>query len=475
MIIGRKKEQKKLEKAFQSNKAQFITVYGRRRVGKTYLISEFFSQKQCRYFYTAGLQNSTQERQLISFAQAFSLAFMDGVPVRTPANWLEAFELLHERILKTDERVVIFLDELPWMATRKSTLMQEIEHYWNRYWSKIPRVTLIVCGSSASWIIKKIIFNKGGLHNRTTLEIHMKPFNLLETKQYLVHNGITLNNKHLLALYMAIGGIPYYLDYVDAGLSAQENIQAIFFDANAPLRTEFDKLFDSLFEGADAYKELITIIAQKREGISRADLKASARLSSDGGRLTNRLDDLRLSGFIDEAVPWGKTKGEFYRVVDEFCLFYLHWVVSRKHFVQGYWIKQSQRPAYYAWAGYAFEAVVMKHYDQIVQALHIEAAIDYGWWRYVPKNAKEQGAQVDFIIDRSDNAITICEIKYTDQPFAIDKSYAAKLTHNMELFKEKTKTDKQIFFAMISASGLKETAYSKQMVSRVAVLDDFFK
>lgn len=220
MIIGRKNEQKRLAKAFESKKAQFITVYGRRRVGKTYLISEFFSKKKCKFFYAAGLQNGNQERQLISFAQAFSLTFMDGVPVQVPGDWLEAFKLLHERILKTDERVVIFLDELPWMATRKSGLMKEIEHYWNRYWVKIPRVTFIACGSSASWIMKKIIFNKGGLHNRTTLELHLKPFNLLETKQYLAYNEVALIDKQLATLYMAIGGIPYYLEYVDPGFSA---------------------------------------------------------------------------------------------------------------------------------------------------------------------------------------------------------------------------------------------------------------
>lgn len=260
-------------------------------------------------------------------------------------------------------------------------------------------------------------------------------------------------------------------------LAPPQNIQAMFFDANAPLRAEFDKLFDSLFDGADAYKELITLIAQKKEGITRAELESAAQLSSDGGRLTQRLDDLARSGFIDEAVPWGKTKGEFYRVVDEFCLFYLHWVASHKNksFPEGYWLKQSQRPSYYAWTGYAFEAVCMKHKDQIVNALNIGTAIDFGWWRYIARDTSENGAQIDFIIDRSDNAMTLCEIKYTDQPFVIDKGYAAKLSRNIELFKEKANVDKQIFLAVISASGIKETAYSKKIVDGVVSLEDLFK
>lgn len=470
MIVGRKRELSRLEKAYKSKKAQFITIFGRRRIGKTYLIREFFESKECEFVYVVGLQNGNMERQLIGFMQAVAETFFGGAPLKEPDNWFEALSFLNEQIQKSDKKVVVFFDELPWLATKRSGLMQEIAHYWNRYWVANPRVVFIACGSSASWIMKKIIYDKGGLHNRTTLEIHLHPFTLAETRDYLESIDVHLSNKHVLALYMAVGGIPYYLEYVNAGLSAQENIQMLFFDQDAPLKDEFNKLFDSLFNDADAYKELIKIIAEKKEGVSRADLPSS------GGGLTKRLKDFSLSGFIVEATPFGKKTGEFYRVVDEFCLFYVKWVLPRGSgaHLEDFWLVQSQLPAYYAWSSYAFEAVCMKHLNTIIRALKIPSALDYGWWRYVPKDSSENGAQIDLVIDRGDNAMTLCEIKYTDKPFSINKAYATKLGNNIELFKTKAAAGKQVFFAMVSASGLKETKYSEKLVSGVVTLDDLF-
>ena len=324
MIVGRKRELRRLERAYKSKKAQFITIFGRRRVGKTYLIREFFQSKQCKLMYVVGLQEGNMERQLIGFTQAVSETFFGGAPLKTPSTWFDAFAFLNEQIQKVDEKVVIFLDELPWLATQRSGLMQEIAYYWNKYWAANPRVIFVACGSSASWIMQKIIYDKGGLHNRTTLEIYLQPFTLAETKEYLKNIDVILNNKQVLSLYMALGGIPYYLEYIDAGLSVQQNIQMLFFDQAAPLKDEFDKLFDSLFNDAEVYKELIKIIGKKKEGVSRAELPSS------GGTLTKRLNDLILSGFIAEATPIGKKIGEFYRVIDEFCLFTVRWVLPQK-------------------------------------------------------------------------------------------------------------------------------------------------
>jgi hypothetical protein len=283
--------------------------------------------------------------------------------------------------------------------------------------------------------------------------------------------GVDLTNKQVLSLYMALGGVPYYLEYVDVALSVQQNIQMMFFDQGAPLKDEFDKLFDSLFEDAESYKELIRIIAQKKEGVSRAELLPS------GGTLTQKLKDLSLSGFIAAATPIGKKSGEFYRVIDEFCLFYAKWVSpnQKRVFLEGFWLIQSQKPLFYAWSGYAFEAVCMKHFDKIIKALNIHSVQDYGWWRYVATDDTENGAQIDLVIDRSDDAITLCEIKYTAKPFSIDKAYAAKLRSVIELFRLKTGSEKQIFRSMISATGLKETKYSEQLVTGIVTLDDLFE
>jgi AAA+ ATPase superfamily predicted ATPase len=476
MIIGRTKEKEMLEKTYLSSESEFIIVYGRRRIGKTFLVREFYGEKKCKLLHVTGLQKGTQQQQLRKYTEALEHTFFDDVTLATPKNWSEALGLLHKQLSKNSEKTVVFLDELPWLATKRSNLLQEIDYYWNHHWSRMNNIILIVCGSSASWLIQKIIYNKGGLHNRATCTIKLLPFNLAETSEYLNSRKIKLNARHKLSLYMALGGIPYYLRYIEPGISAEQNIQKLLFDHNTPLENEFNKLFDSLFENSGAYIELIRLIAKRKEGVGRSELQSKAQLSTSGGRLSRRLKDLCETGFIEEYIPWGRSIGEYYKLIDEFCLFYLHWVDANKNkkFTQDYWLNQSQQPTYHAWSGYAFEAVCMKHMNQIIHALNIKAN-STGAWRYIPRIHSENGAQIDLIIDRADNAITIGEIKFTNQPFTIDKPYAAKLKHNIDLFQKKTHTTKQIFLAIISATGLKPTIYSEDMVSGVVVLDDLFK
>lgn len=478
MIIGRESEQQLLTSVYNSKESQFVCVYGRRRIGKTFLVREFFLNKECVFFHATGSQKTSSKKQLKKFAEAISTTFLDGIAIETPKNWEEALGLLNKQIAKiTKKKIILFLDELPWMATPKSGLLQEIDYFWNHYWTKNKNIILVVCGSSASWLIQKIIYNKGGLHNRTTCQIKLLPFNLYETKKYLYSKNIKLNDDHILDLYMTFGGIPYYLSYIQPGLTSQQNIQKLIFDKNSSLKDEFNKLFDSLFSNADAYIELIKILAKKREGIRREELKSMAKLSPGGGRLSKRLNDLITVGFIEEYIPWGRTRGEYYKLIDEFCLFYLHWVYSKRHeqFARNYWIGQSQKPAYYAWAGYAFESICVKHADQIIKALNIDTASTIGSWRFIPRKKLELGAQIDMIIDRTDNAITLCEIKYTENPFLIDKQYAKKLIDKIEIFKNVTKTTKQIFMVMVCSNGLKKNSYTEELIAGYATLNDLFK
>ena len=328
VIIGRKREQKLLEKAYKSKEAEFITLYGRRRVGKTYLIREFFGNKKCIFFYVTGVQNGTLEQQLKKFASVVSQTFLIGEELGTPKNWNDAFSLLQRQAAKTKGKVVIFLDELPWLATKKSCLLSELDYFWNRHWSGMRNIILIVCGSSASWLIQKIIYNKGGLHNRTTCRMPLQPFNLHETELYLKSKGTSLHQRQVLSLYMALGGIPYYLNYVEAGLSAEQNIQNLMFEKHSLMNDEYSLLFDSLFENADAYREIIEQIGKKREGIERRELDAIPTIAKSGGRLSQRLKDLVSTGFIEQFTPWGRIRGEYYKIVDEYTIFYLHWVQS---------------------------------------------------------------------------------------------------------------------------------------------------
>jgi len=475
MIIGRKREQELLERAFNAKKNRFITVYGRRRVGKTYLIDEFFRNKDCIFFHVSGLQNGSRKEQLKNFMEEVSKIFFEGALIKTPDNWKEAFKLLSSQIKKTDKKVVLFFDELQWMNTQKSGLVDTIDYFWNKEWFRLRHIIFIACGSSVSWILKNIIYNTGGLHNRTNVEIKLLPFNLAETKEFLRSINVKLNDNHILSLYMALGGIPYYLENVSPGLTAQQNIQRLFFDTNALLKDEYYKLFESLFKGADVYKRLIEKIATKREGISLAKLSDDEMTS--GGQLSERLQKLCDAGFIEKYIPWKKERGAYYKVIDEFCLFYSYWIKDSDipKFLPDYWIIESQTPKYHAWSGYAFEAVCSKHTLEIVRGLGITSASALTSWRYHPQNNKSRGTQIDLIILRGDDAITLCEINYTDKPFAIDKSYAAILNNKINVFRKQTQTTKHLFHSMISASGIKPTMYSEEMVSGVVTLEDLFK
>lgn len=476
MIVGRKLEIQHLNRVYSSKEAEFVIIHGRRRVGKTFLIREFFAQQKCVSLQVTGLNKGSLKQQLSNFGVEFSKTFTNNIPIQAPNSWDEAFKLLNQHVSnsKIKQKLVIFLDELPWMATSRSGLLQAIDYHWNHIWSRDPRIILIVCGSNASWLIKNIIYDTGGLHNRCTVEIKLSPFNLSETEEFLISRGIKLNKNHILDLYMVFGGIPYYLKYIEKGLTSAENIQKMLFNKNAPLHDEFRKLFDSLFKDAKLYIDLIKLIAKRNDGMSRSEIEKVTSLS--GGRLSERLEKLQHTDFISSYVPWNKKNGEYYKVVDEFCLFYLNWIESMRNaiFTSAHWLQQIQKPTYHVWAGYAFEAVCYKHIEQIIQSLHITSAESIASWRLISRDKNESGAQIDLLIERSDDAVTICEIKYTSSIFTITKGYADNLNNKMQVFKNKTKTLKQIFLVLISANGVKENQYSNELLSGVVVLEDLF-
>ncbi|MBP9764116.1 MAG: ATP-binding protein [Gammaproteobacteria bacterium] len=483
-IIGRLNEKIELEEAYKSHEAEFIAIYGRRRVGKTYLIKSFFQEKQGRYFQITGLYKGAMNKQLSRFAKELGASFYGGAPLKSPTDWMTAFDDLTRAMtqINSKEKIILFFDELPWMATRKSAILSAIEYFWNRHWSNDPRVKLIVCGSSASWIIKKIIKNRGGLHNRITRKINLLPLDLHDTAQYLKHIGYPCNYQQTCKLYMVMGGIPFYLKNIKKRYSIDQNIDNLFFHSNGMFFDEFDEVFSSLFENSEQYKEIISLIASHKDGVSRSLIDEKTKLTSSGGTLTKRLENLENSGFISSFVPYGHKKiGLFYRINDEFCYFYLRWIHSIKNQlkqgkIKKYWKDIIKRPEYFSWQGYVFENICYKHLSQIKKALDLDESSLASPWRYIPrKGTPDQGAQIDLLFDRQDRAITLCEIKYTEQPFKIDKLYAQQLNKKLEVFKNITRTDKQVFIALIAANGLSESVYSEEMISGTVLLKDLFQ
>ncbi len=482
-IIGREKEAAILDQIYASEKPEFLALYGRRRVGKTFLVKQFFNAKKGVFFSISGTKDAALAEQLAHFMGQVSQVFYHGTKLATVRNWDEAFAELTTALKSAPARskIVLFFDELPWMATPKSKLLQSLDYYWNQHWSDNKKIKLIICGSSASWIINKVLKNRGGLHNRVTEKIHLTPLKLAETKKFLSASGVKLNDTQLALLYMVIGGVPFYLSKIPKNLSATQIIEKLAFSKNSFLLEEFDNLFASLFDVEDPfYMQAIRFIAGRREGIGKRELLIQIGTAAMGGAGFKKLQELEDVGFIKSFKPsFHQKKGIYYRVIDEYLLFYLKWIDPLRQTLEedalesGHWEMIQGTPEWYNWLGYAFEALCYKHIAEIRKALHISPTSIANSWRYMPsKKSKNQGAQIDLLFDRKDDAITICEIKYTKEPFILTKEYAQVLERKIRIFKERTRTKKQIFLAMIAANGLKKNTYVDGFISGVATLKD---
>ena len=482
-ILGRTEELVLLEDMLNSKKPEFLAVYGRRRVGKTFLIREFFKEKPAVFFKVTGLKEGNLSEQVRNFTEQISAVFYKNIPLQVPQNWHDTFKLLDNAINNEpkSKKVVLFFDELPWMVTQNSKFMQHLDYYWNQYWSDNSKIKLIVCGSSASFIINKIIKNTGGLHNRITRKIHLSPFSLKETKEYFVALDFKLTFQQIASLYMVTGGVPYYLAQLNKKYSIANNIERLAFTRKSLLLEEFEQLFESLFEDSESYIKILSTIAKYRDGIGQEVLLNM--IGSSGKSGIEKLKALEESDFILSFRPhFHKRRGVYYRVIDEYTLFYLTWIEPIKKTLQsrslepGNWLSVQETPIFYNWQGYAFEAICYKHLAQIRKALKISPNAVANSWRHVPqKKSADHGAQIDLLFDRKDDAITVCEIKYTTKPFILTKDYVTQLERKVDVFKNKTKTEKQIFLALVTAQGVKKNSYSEDTLSGIVTLEDLFR
>ena len=480
-IIGRVYETGILEKALHSAEPEFIAVYGRRRIGKTFLIREYYEDSIC--FEMAGVHQTSLKIQLQNFALSLKSAMGLGIMPETPDTWFKAFTFLEYFIDSTnknqsDRKKVIFIDELPWLNTPKSNFLAALDHFWNSYGSKQNNLILVVCGSAASWMIQKIVNSKGGLHNRLTRQIRLLPFTLQETESFLKSRGVLLTRYQIISLYMTLGGVPFYLKQAEPGLSSAQIVDKVCFSKDGILRNEFERLFSSLFENSDLHIKIIEVLKRNRTGINRNLILSASKIPS-GGTATQILEELEESGFIVSWIPFGKKSNDaIYRITDEFTLFYFDWIkpLGKRDPGEGYWISKQNDPGRKAWAGYAFEGICMKHVQQIKNALGIGMVESFqGPWYYsAPKNSSGQGAQIDLLIDRKDSTINLCEMKFSEAEFTVDSDYSKKLRQKIEVFKNVTKTRKNIFITMITTFGIASNTYSNDIVSNSLTTDFLF-
>ena len=470
-LYGRQEEVKVLEGLYHSGKAEFIAVYGRRRVGKTYLIDTFFEQQYA--FSVTGVIDGKRSEEMFVFTQSMRKIGYQG-PM--PKTWMEAFSELSdllERKLVAKERMVLFIDELPCFDTPKAGFLRAFDHFWNSWGSKHKEVILIVCGSATTWMIDNLVDSHAGLHNRLTQEIHLHPFQLHETEVMLNAMEIGLDRLSILQLYMVLGGIPYYLSLLRQGESVIQAIDRLFFSENAPLRNEYARLFASLFRRPEPYLEIMRVLSAHRQGVTREEI-ATALGMHENGHLSDYLKNLIKCDFVrfyHMRTKNVKISHGLYQLTDFFVIFYNTFMrkdVTDEH----YWAHHLLSNTANNWHGLAFERVCMGHIPQIKQALGITGiGTEYYSWR---SKESSEGAQVDLILERADRVINLCEIKYSTEQYALDKDEDLKIRNRMGDFKAETETKYAVLPVLVSTYGMKRNSYSGGIHWQVT-MDELFE
>lgn len=471
-LIGRTKEAAQLRRVIETGNPEFIAMIGRRRVGKTYLIKQVLGNDLC--FDLTGIQHASKKENLIAFYIAIAKYFPTIPEIEKKKTWIEAFHQLSEIVENhVKGRKVIFLDELPWLASKRSDFMKGLSHFWNSY-AVDKNVALIVCGSTTSWMIKKIINDRGGLHNRVTQLIHLQPFTLAEVSQFCDYKKVKLNQFQITQLYMVMGGIPMYLSQLIPGRSAVENINKICFEPSGYLRNEFERLFASLFDNYKLHIEILRALSKKRSGLSRQEIIAGTSFSN-GGMLSEILTELEQSGFIHTYKSFEKkVKDAIYRLTDPYSLFYLTFLEKEGNNANIEFDKLSQLPNWKSWSGYAFENVCLMHVDQIRKALGISGIFSKTSSFRHAKTGEMQGAQIDLIIDRGDDTMNLCEMKYTAEPFILTATESQKLLQRKSVFRYYTKTRKNLFTTLVTTyPPVKNTALLNE-IDNVVTMDELF-
>jgi uncharacterized protein len=472
-LIGRKSEVGILREAFRSGVPELVAVYGRRRVGKTFLVRQCLDKDLLIEF--VGRKGASLKEQLKNMHQAVEETTGQQRLYAVPSNWGEAFSLLSNVIGQSARRrKVIFFDEFPWFNTARSGFLSAFDYWWNKWGTRRSDLMVIICGSSASWMIEHVVNNKAGLHNRLTRRIRLLPFNLKETEDFLMHRQIRLHRLQLMQLYMVMGGIPYYLKEIRKGESFSESIDRLCFTKDGLLNGEFSNLYASLFDHPDAHLAVVKALAGRHGGLNRKELLDASGFSS-GGQFNQVMQELIESGFVSEWPAFQKKlKGAVFRLSDEFTYFYFRFMAGQKAVGKGTWSALAASPVWKSWSGFAFERLCFRHIDQIKDALGLTGVYtEASTWLH--RDPDGTGTQIDLLLDRQDGVIHLVEIKFTTTAFTINKTYAAVLEQKLSLFKDNTRTNKSIFLTMITSAGMTSNVYSERLIAKSLTAEAIFR
>ncbi len=471
-ILGRDREIQRLDRCIAENEAQLVMVYGRRRVGKTYLINEYFDNRF--NFKFTGAYNQPREVQLTNFSA--ELNRQSGIERKIPADWSTAFQYLRDYLedQRDGDKCVVFFDEMPWMDTFKSGFLPAFEYFWNSWGNARKNLIFIVCGSSTSWMTDKLEKNKGGLFNRHTCRLYLEQFNLKETEEYLSSRGITWSRYDIVRCYMILGGIPYYLRLLDQEKTLAENIDNLFFRKRAELWDEFDNLYKTLFSNSENYIRIADCLSTKRGGMSRSEISKRTGLPANGA-MTEMLNNMERSGFIRIHNTYGKSKRDRqYQLSDYYSVFYFRFIKENYGKDEHFWRNTAENPSRRTWEGLVFENICWDHISQIKNALGISGVMSELFTWKMTGDDEKKGAEIDIIIKRKDRVISLCEAKFYGREYEIDKDYDAILRNKTDAFRTSNKINETIQLVMITTFGLTKGKYNG-IVTRDITMDHLFQ
>lgn len=478
-FIGREVQLAQLKDVLYSDRPEFVAVYGRRRVGKTFLIRHAADNKFT-FYYTAA-NNLSKKDQLANFALVLK-DYSQQDTLNHFDSWVEAFHALGNFIdsRPKEENKIIFFDEIPWADSPKSSFLPAFENFWNMRCAFRSDIKVVVCGSATSWILNKIIHNVGGLYGRLTHVFKVEPFNLYETQKYFQFYGFKYSEIQLAEIYMILGGIPFYFSLFQPDQSIPQNIDRLFFFANAPLRKEFEILYHSLYKNPSLHLDVIKTLAKKSKGLTRQEIIDSLKIKSNGA-FSKVLKELEEGGFIrayyqfeNRRTNRNKSRNNIiYQLIDLFSLFYLKFVKEYDLKNETFWEANYNTPKLNTWRGLSYETLCLWHIPQIKQALGING-VSSSVCAWMGENQEREKAQIDLLIDRDDNVINLCEAKWHKEKLAINKDMQNDLLRKLKIFYEVTKTRKTVMITLISTSGVKINQY-RDVVQKEIVLSQLFK
>lgn len=472
VLIGRHKECETLRECLTSSRSEFVIVCGRRRIGKTFLVDQFFEGNYD--FSFVGKHKTKTQIQLNYFSK--ELQRRTGQELRKFADWYEAFDALEDYLmgLPADRKKVVFIDEMPWIDTQRSTFVSALENFWNGWANRRYDIVLIASGSATSWMADKLIENQGGLHNRITRRMYLEPFTLAETEEYFRSFDSPMTRFDILQCYMFTGGVPFYLSLMNPKLSVAQNIDMLYFDKNAPLRKEYSELYNALFTHADSYIKIVELLNSHKEGLTRKEIAKASNMN--GIFLNTLLSNLEQCDFIDKYEMFGKKNTLVYKLVDFYTLFYLKFIENRNNKDEEWWSHNLDSPSVRSWLGLTFELVCMRHHKQIKKALGISGvATSVSTWKCPPDpEAGTQGAQIDLLIERADKVVHLCEIKFSEQQYNITSDYEMRLRNRMGIFRLRTGTRKALVHTFITTFGVGEGKH-RSIVHSEVTMDDLFQ